>query len=90
MRPAAIIGFRDLGAWFKFVVASAADVEEVLAIRAAYALSSERIVLMPLGMRREDGFRFSPRLHILLWGPNAAFSGARPAGVLLGGSLAST
>jgi len=47
-------------------------------------LPSKRIVLMPLGMRREEqqarmplvidwcrhhGFRFSPRLHILVWGP---------------------
>jgi organic radical activating enzyme len=47
-------------------------------------LPSKRIVLMPLGMRREEqqarmplvidlcrrhGFRFSPRMHILVWGP---------------------
>ena len=47
-------------------------------------LASSRILLMPLGMRREEqqarmsaviewcrrhGFRFSPRLHILIWGP---------------------
>jgi len=59
-------------------------VDEVLAIQARYGLPSARILLMPLGMRREEqearmpavvewcrrhGFRFSPRLHILLWGP---------------------
>src|SRR3989442_885262 len=52
--------------------------------RAAHRLASSRILLMPLGMRREEqqarmsaviewcrrhGFRFSPRLHILIWGP---------------------
>lgn len=84
MRPEAIIAFRDLDAWFKFVVATERDMEEVLAIQTAYGLASKRIVLMPLGMRRDEqlarmpiviewcrrhGFRFSPRLHILAWGP---------------------
>jgi 7-carboxy-7-deazaguanine synthase len=60
------------------------DVDEVLSIQSRYELSSSRILLMPLGMRREEqvaamptvvewcrrcGFRFSPRLHILIWGP---------------------
>ena len=81
---AAIDRFRDLGAWFKFVVGDERDLDEVLAIQARHALPSHRIVLMPLGMRREEqqalmpeviswctrhGFRFSPRLHILVWGP---------------------
>ncbi len=84
LRPEAIARFRDLGAWFKFVVGEEADVEEVLRIQSTYGLASDQIVLMPLGMRREDqqarmpqvvdwcrrhGFRFSPRLHILIWGP---------------------
>lgn len=84
LRGEAISRFRDLGAWFKFVVATEADVDEVLAIQARWALPSRRIVLMPLGMRRDEqqarmadvvawcrrhGFRFSPRLHILIWGP---------------------
>jgi organic radical activating enzyme len=84
LRPGPIARFRDLGAWFKFVVAAEADVDEVLAIQAAHRLRSERIVLMPLGMERAEqegrmpaviewcrrhGFRFSPRLHILVWGP---------------------
>jgi 7-carboxy-7-deazaguanine synthase len=52
--------------------------------RRRHRLASRRILLMPLGMRREEqqarmpaviewcrrhGFRFSPRLHILVWGP---------------------
>ena len=84
LRPAAIERFRDLGAWFKFVVGAERDVDEVLAIQARHALPSARIILMPLGMRREEqearmpavvewcrrhDYRFSPRLHILLWGP---------------------
>src|SRR6266849_10031587 len=82
--PAAIERFRDLGAWFKFVVGDERDVDEVLAIQSRHALPSDRILLMPLGLRREEqqalmpdviswcthhGFRFSPRLHILVWGP---------------------
>jgi len=84
LRADAIDAFRDLPAWFKFVVATQNDVNEVLEIQAAHRLPSERILLMPLGMRREEqqarmplvidwcrhhGFRFSPRLHILVWGP---------------------
>jgi 7-carboxy-7-deazaguanine synthase len=84
LRAGAIARFRDEGAWFKFVVATEADVDEVLAIQRAHAIATERIVLMPLGMERREqealmpaviewcrrhGFRFSPRLHILVWGP---------------------
>lgn len=84
LRPEAIVRFRDLGAWFKFVVGEEADLAEVLALQARYVLPAARILLMPLGLRREEqqarmpevvewcrryGFRFSPRLHILIWGP---------------------
>jgi len=84
LRAAAIAAFRDLGAWFKFVVAHEGAVEEVLALQKQYQLPSGRIMLMPLGTRAEDqysrmpvvadwcrryGFRFSPRLQILIWGP---------------------
>jgi len=84
LRPDAIAGFRERHAWFKFVVATERDVDEVLEIQAAHRLRSNRILLMPLGLRREEqlarmpaviewcrrhGFRFSPRLHILAWGP---------------------
>jgi len=84
LRADAIAAFRDRDAWFKFVVARERDVDEVLDIQRAHRLASGRILLMPLGMRREEqqarmsaviewcrrhGFRFSPRLHILVWGP---------------------
>jgi organic radical activating enzyme len=84
LRPEAIERLRDLDAWFKFVVATPADLAEVAELQARYRLPSERILLMPLGMRRQEqealmpavvdwcrerGFRFSPRLHILIWGP---------------------
>jgi 7-carboxy-7-deazaguanine synthase len=84
LRPSAIERLRDLGAWFKFVVGDERDVDEVAEIQKGYALAAERIVLMPLGMHRAEqqalmprvvdwcrphGFRFSPRLHILIWGP---------------------
>jgi 7-carboxy-7-deazaguanine synthase len=82
--PAAIERFRDLGAWFKFVVGDERDVDEVLALQSRHGLPTDRILLMPLGLTREEqqtrmpeviawctrhGFRFSPRLHILVWGP---------------------
>jgi len=68
---------------FKFVVADDADVAEVLALQARYAIAGERIFLMPEGresavIRRRsewlaevclhNGLRFSDRLHIHLWG----------------------
>jgi organic radical activating enzyme len=83
LNPEAIRRFRDLGAWFKFVVATERDVNEVVEIEMAYGLPKTHILLMPLGMRRGEqlermpsvmewcrrhGFRFSPRLHILAWG----------------------
>ncbi len=80
----AIARFRDAGAWFKFVVATEEDVADVVRLQRAHDLPAARILLMPLGMRRAEqealtpaviawcvrhGFRFSPRLHILVWGP---------------------
>jgi len=59
------------------------DVAEVCALRDKYGLPGERIILMPEGRAKEvinsrsawvseacvrEGFRFSTRLHILLWG----------------------
>ena len=84
LQPAAITRFRQLGAWFKFVVGAETDLVEIREIQRAYAIEAGQIVLMPLGMRREqqlslmpdviawcrrEGYRFSPRLHILAWGP---------------------
>lgn len=73
----------DPRASFKFVVADEADIAEVLALQAAYAIPGERIFLMPEGRSsaviRErsrwlgdvcmsHGLRFTDRLHIHLWG----------------------
>jgi organic radical activating enzyme len=84
LNPDAIRAFRDLGAWFKFVVATERDIDEVMAIQTTHRLPSKHILLMPLGMQRDEqlermplvmewcrryGVRFSPRLHILAWGP---------------------
>ncbi len=84
INPEAIRAFLDLGAWWKFVVVNECDVKEVLKLAESFALPRERTLLMPEGMRREEilerspwvaeackahGFRFSPRLQILLWGP---------------------
>ena len=70
-------------AYFKFVVSEPEDVEEVCSIRNKYGLLNQRIILMPEATTSRDmqqrsqwvseacvreGFRFSTRLHILLWG----------------------
>lgn len=67
----------------KFVVCSAADIGEVAEMRDALQIAPERIVLMPEGTNRDtirdralwivevckqNGYRFSPRLHVDLWG----------------------
>lgn len=79
----AIRDFRGRGAWWKFVVTDQSDVAEVLQLMERFALPRDRILLMPEGIRRDEilerslwvveecrrhGFRYSPRLHILLWG----------------------
>jgi len=67
----------------KFVVADPSDLTEVHAIIDTIGAMRNRVVLMPEGVDREvlaergrwlaeiskrEGFRFSPRLHIDLWG----------------------
>jgi 7-carboxy-7-deazaguanine synthase len=67
----------------KFVVTSPGDLDEINEIRDSLAVERERIILMPEGTSREvlghrgvwlaeickaNGFRYSPRLHIDLWG----------------------
>jgi 7-carboxy-7-deazaguanine synthase len=67
----------------KFVVSSAADLQEVNEIQHALGAPAKRILLMPEGVTRaavterglwlaelckEHGYRYSPRLHIDLWG----------------------
>ena len=82
--PQALDAFCQLpNAYFKFVVVDQQDIEEVCFLREKYSLPSQRIVLMPEGQTKEaiqcrsrwiseacirEGFRFSTRLHILLWG----------------------
>ena len=70
-------------AWFKFVVASPADLAEIQTLRTRYAIPTPRILLMPEGRSTADldrsapwladrcrdlGLRFGDRLHIRLWG----------------------
>jgi organic radical activating enzyme len=67
---------------FKFVVAEAAELDEVLALAQQYAIPSEKIWLMPEASTREtlnakrqwlveccknNGFRYSDRLHVQIW-----------------------
>jgi 7-carboxy-7-deazaguanine synthase len=83
LHPAAIEAFRDQGAWWKFVVTDEADLAEVLRLVDRFRLPRERVLLQPEAVRREElierspwvieackrhGFRFSPRLHLAVWG----------------------
>jgi organic radical activating enzyme len=83
VNPAAIGAFLTRQAWWKFVVGEPAEVGEVLRLAERFALPRDRVLLQPEGLRAEDlaartpwlveackahGFRFSPRLHILIWG----------------------
>jgi 7-carboxy-7-deazaguanine synthase len=67
----------------KFVIESPADLDEVEEIAGEIEADASRVVLMPEGTRREiileralwlaelckeKGYRYSPRLHIDLWG----------------------
>ena len=67
----------------KFVVENPADLAEIRALMEMLDAPRERVILMPEGTERarlaerglwlaeickEEGFRFSPRLHIDLWG----------------------
>ena len=82
--PGVFQAFASLpNAYFKFVVLNPEDISEVCILRDNYCLPSQRIILMPEGRTAEaiqsrspwisqacveEGFRFSTRLHILLWG----------------------
>jgi 7-carboxy-7-deazaguanine synthase len=83
INPPAVRAFLDRDAWWKFVVTDEADVDEAFELAERFRLPRERILLQPEALRREDflarapwvaeackrhGFRFSPRLHLLLWG----------------------
>lgn len=70
-------------AYFKFVIVEPSDVDEVDELLARYEIPLNRVLLMPEGTTPEaltsrsewiaelcsqKGFRFTTRLHILLWG----------------------
>lgn len=77
----------DPRAFFKFVIASPADVDEVRALQSRYRLKPGQVFLMPEGTETatlrtrsewlapaclKEGFRFSDRLHIHLYGDTRA------------------
>jgi organic radical activating enzyme len=81
--PIAIRAFLDRDAWWKFVVADADDVAEVVGLVDRFRLPRDRVLLQPEAIRREElierspgvieackrhGFRFSPRIHLAVWG----------------------
>ncbi len=84
IRPESLRSFVHSGkAWFKFVVCEPDDLAEIMTIIATYHIPRERVLLMPEGIDvttiserarwlveicKQNGFRFSPRLHILLFG----------------------
>ncbi len=70
-------------AWFKFVVSDFGDLSEVEELISEFSIPRDRVMLMPEGtdttlllergrwlvdVCKERGFRFTPRLHILLFG----------------------
>ena len=84
IQPAALAWFAESPkAWFKFVVASPADLAEIQSLRTRLSVPAARILLMPEGRTATDldrtattlaelcrdlGFRFCDRLHVRLWG----------------------
>ena len=82
--PQALHAFSRLpSSYFKFVLVEGSDLEEVRLLIKKYDIPRERVILMPEGQTPEalrergqwlsqvsieEGFRFTPRLHILLWG----------------------
>ena len=70
-------------AWFKFVLTAPGDLVEIESMAARVPIDRDRILLMPEGrtvpeldetaawladLCRENGYRFSDRLHVRLWG----------------------
>lgn len=88
MNPEALGLFSQLPkAIFKFVVCNRNDLEEVRALQSDFQIPGHKIFLMPEGrdpqtlrdrslwladICRDEGYRFSPRLHVLLWGDERA------------------
>jgi len=83
-RPEVLRLFANLpDAIFKFVVQSSEDLREIKSLVERYSIPSARVMLMPEGtdpqilkersawllkVCNETGYRFSSRLHILMWG----------------------
>ena len=84
IRPGVLAQFSaEPKAFFKFVVSGEADLSEIETILDAASVDSQQVILMPQGRTREEldsasawlaaactqrGWRFSTRLHILIWG----------------------
>ena len=84
IRPAVLAAFAaEANAWFKFVIDSPEDIDRVRELANQHGIRDDRIILMPQGRTRAElearsawladacaaaGYRFSSRLHILLWG----------------------
>ncbi|HEV2389344.1 MAG TPA: 7-carboxy-7-deazaguanine synthase QueE [Nitrososphaerales archaeon] len=84
IRPESLKAFvRSRKAWFKFVVCGQKDLDEIEGILSEFGVPRDRVLLMPEGIDAEtiltrsrwltevckkSGLRFSPRLHILLYG----------------------
>ena len=84
IRPDSLRAFvRSRKAWFKFVVCDQKDLAEIEGVLSEFGLPRDRVILMPEGIDaatllarsrwlvdvcKERGFRFSLRLHILLFG----------------------
>jgi organic radical activating enzyme len=83
INPPAIRALLARQAWWKLVLSQPGEIGEVLQLAERFALPRERVLLQPEGLRAEElaartpwlvelckahGFRFSPRLHILIWG----------------------
>jgi organic radical activating enzyme len=83
-KPAVLESFRDTErAWLKFVIGEPSDMDEVRELVTAVGWPAERVMLMPEArtpaeleerspavakVALDGGFRFSTRLHVLLWG----------------------
>lgn len=83
VNAAAIRALLAHDAWWKLVVSEPGELDEAVRLTERFALPRERVLLQPEGVRPEElaarapwiveackahGFRFSPRLHVLIWG----------------------
>ncbi|HEY1075007.1 MAG TPA: 7-carboxy-7-deazaguanine synthase QueE [Patescibacteria group bacterium] len=84
VKPQAIHTLKGLNTYFKFVVRTANDVAEMQRIyEQPFQIPRDRIILSPEGITvsdtvrvmqnlaeiaKDQGYRLTPRLHILLWG----------------------